>query len=187
MVMMDVRVPNVKGTLVTSIVKFLRSQREAAAVFLPDTCQHYLDERALDSSWYPEADFLELIRAASRLFPTTRTQALMAIGRESLNLYVRDKKYAELHQFKQLADMPRRLVALWSAQHDTGRMTMQVTSESQATIRLAGFGHPSTELCTVLTGYFTALLSANGSSEPLVEKVACTLNGAAECIWQLRM
>ena len=38
---------------------------------MPSRYHHYLDDRILVSSWYPEADQLELLRAVSFLLPGT--------------------------------------------------------------------------------------------------------------------
>jgi uncharacterized protein (TIGR02265 family) len=180
----SITTPMVKGTLVVTIAKFLRSRRDEVVPFLPEHCKTYLHERALDSSWYPETDFLELIRAASRLFPGSRNEQLMALGSASLQTYWKEKTYEALHRTDMIG-MPRRMVALWSSQHNTGQMKMQLTSDNTGTISLVDFGLPSNELCNVLTGYLRAMLEANGSAAPRVEKMSCRLDGVPECTWRL--
>ena len=69
----------------------------------------------------------------------------MTLGAASLQMYVRDKKYEALHQLGDLTGRPRRLVALWSAQHDTGQMRMKLTSDKTGTKASGSLA----ELCTV--------------------------------------
>jgi hypothetical protein len=173
----------VKGTVLVSVVKFLRSRRQEAAALLPPHCQSYLQERVLDSSWYPEADLVELIRVVAGMFPGNEEQALYLTGRAALAAFLRDRKYHDLHHVAVLADMPRRVVALWSTQHDTGQLRMQLSSDTSGFVTLTGFGHPSHEMCSVLTGYITELLGENGIADPCVTKRACVLSGAGECSW----
>jgi hypothetical protein len=180
------RIPQVKGTVLVSVVKFLRSRRAEAAALLPSRCQAYLIERVLDSSWYPEADLVELIRVVARMFAGNQEQALFITGRAALATFLKDGKYHSLHHATALADMPRRIVALWSAQHDSGQMRMQMTSDSSGIVILSGFEHPSREMCCVLTGYIAELLSQNGLGTATVTKDACVLSGARDCTWLWR-
>lgn len=174
----------VKGTVLVSVVKFLRSRRQEATALLPPHCQRYLEERVLDSSWYPEADLVELIRVVASMFPGNEDQALYLTGRAALAAFLRDRKYHDLHHVALLADMPRRLVALWSTQHDTGQLRMQLSSDTSGLVTLTGFGHPSREMCTVLTGYIAELLGENGITDPSVAKQTCVLSGAGDCCWK---
>jgi hypothetical protein len=175
-----------KGTVLVSVVKFLRSRRQEAAALLPAHCQRYLEERVLDSSWYPEADLVELIRVVASMFPGNQEQALYLTGRAALAAFLRDRKYRELHHVDVLADMPRRVVALWSTQHDTGQLRMQLSSDTSGTVTLTGFGHPSREMCSILTGYIAEMLSEDGIVDPAVTKAACIVSGTGQCTWNWR-
>jgi hypothetical protein len=174
----------VKGSPMVAVAKFIRSRHAEAAAWLPQRCQHYLHERLLASNWYPEADFRDLIRVVAKLLPGSGDEALHNVGRASFNAYVRDNMYTALHSADSLVDMPRRLEALWRTHHDTGRLRMLLLSETTATINLAGFGLPSHELCTALTGYWEAMMIAN-FERAHVDHVTCATRGAEECVWQV--
>ena len=52
-----------KGTSIVEIVKFLRTRRDDALQALPAAVHHYLDDRVLESAWYPEEDLVALVGA----------------------------------------------------------------------------------------------------------------------------
>src|SRR5215471_18415532 len=63
-------VPRIKGSAIAGTVRFLRKYADEAQKILPAHLQRYLDgQRILPSSWYPEADQLELVRALAKLAP----------------------------------------------------------------------------------------------------------------------
>lgn len=61
-----------KGTAVVQCVKALRAMPQRARQVLPARLHHYIDERILVSSWYPEADYLALITALTQILPAPR-------------------------------------------------------------------------------------------------------------------
>ena len=177
-------VPMIKGSPIVSVAKFIRTRRAEATAWLPQRCQHYLHERVLASNWYPEADFRDLIRVVAKLLPGSGDEALRNVGRASFQAYVRDNVYTGLLRADTLVDMPRRMDALWSTHHDTGRLRLLPLTETSATISLTGFGLPSHELCTALTGYWEAMMIAN-FERAQVDHSACVTRGAEECVWQV--
>ena len=73
----------VKGSALVEVVKFLRSQGEAGRRATPEAQRHYLEERVLPASWYPEQDLLVLLRAMVQFLPGDRESALANAGRFS--------------------------------------------------------------------------------------------------------
>jgi hypothetical protein len=52
-----------QGTHLVDMVKFLRTQRDAALAILPARLHRYLDEQLNVAAWYPEEDMIGLVRA----------------------------------------------------------------------------------------------------------------------------
>ena len=48
---------------------------------------------------------------------------------------------------------------------------------------LRDYGHPTTEMCTLLIGYLDQLLRVNGVDEPRARKRRCVLTGDRVCEW----
>ena len=59
--------PRIKGVAVISVVGFLRGRKERSRELLPARLHGYLDRKLLASSWFPEADFRDLLKGLSRL------------------------------------------------------------------------------------------------------------------------
>ena len=103
-----------KGTVVLSAVKLLRSQTEAARRLLPVSLHHYLSERIVVASWYPEEHLYELIVAGAALLPN-QNQVFEMMGATTCREHV-EGLYAD--HLKRDPQMRARI--LWRAQHDTG-------------------------------------------------------------------
>ncbi len=176
-----------KGTALVSSVRFLRKQKLQAFRVLPVYCQKYLDERVLDSLWYPEEDLLELIRATAALIPLPPDEALRMVGRGSVMADQLAGRYRSLHEAGDITGLPRRVIALWATQHDTGEMRMTLEDANHGgTLYLRGFSAPSREMCTLLEGYVAASLENLGLKNPSVTHSECVLDGATQCVWPFR-
>jgi hypothetical protein len=173
-----------KGTTLLSLVKFLRSQRETARKQLPHELHHYLDERIQPALWYPEEDLFALIRVMLDLLPVSRKEGLALMGatvaREHLEGIYGHLRLGEM-EFETLARNSR---VLWASMHDTGTLTARVEKDREASFELSDYGHPSTEMCVVLTAYFAETLRMAGAVAPDVRKLACRLDGMDACRWE---
>jgi len=58
-----------KGTVVLKAVKVLRSRKDEARAHLSESLHHYLEDRIMVASWYPEEDFFGLLCGCAALFP----------------------------------------------------------------------------------------------------------------------
>lgn len=177
-----------KGTALVASVRFLRKQRMEAMRVLPGYCHKYLNERVLESIWYPEEDLLELIRAVAALLPMDGESALQMVGRGSVMAH-KEGSYRSLHEAADITALPRRVIALWGTQHDTGEMRMILNAppaEPGGLLVLKDFAAPSREMCTVLLGYLAESLLNIGVKEPHVDKSACVLDGHPQCEWIFR-
>jgi hypothetical protein len=174
-----------KGTTLLTLVKFLRSQREAARERLSPDLHHYLEEQIQPALWYPEEDLLSLIRVMLELLPLSREEALAQMGctvaREHLEgVY----EHLRAEDRSGLATLARRSYALWASMHDTGKLVARLEAEARASFELRDYGLPSPEMCTIMGSYFSETLRMAGAVEVDVRKLECRLDGAPVCRWE---
>ncbi|MGZ3439763.1 MAG: hypothetical protein ACXVDD_09605 [Polyangia bacterium] len=175
-------VPKVKGANVLAAVKMLRAHRDRAVALLPAQHQHYLDERILVSSWYPEADQLELLRAVSFLLPGTPDPWMM-IGRIAARGDLSDL-YRNMVRPGDLKDALRASSSLWRTFHDTGELKLTLEEPGRVKAVLRGYA-TAREMCRVIGGYVTEVATVAAGREIKTVKLGCTLDGASECSWRM--
>jgi predicted hydrocarbon binding protein len=81
--------------------------------------------------------------------------------------------------------MARRVLVLWSSQHDTGAMELVSEEAGGARVVMRNFGSPSREVCAISGGYIAETFEISGYKNVRVRKQACCMDGAAECCWQV--
>lgn len=168
-----------KGTALIGAIKFLRRQRERALEVLPASLHHYLQQRISESSWYPEEDLLEILRAMLRLTPGDDTGSLESMGRATARAH-QEGVYAHLMEGR---GSPSKSFALWSSMHDSGSLKVVDEASRRQRIDLIDFGLPSHEMCTIVGGYIAETFRMRGVV-PRVEKIACRLDGDDRCSYR---
>jgi hypothetical protein len=176
-------VAKTKGTNLVDMVKFLRTQREAAQALLPPRLHAYLDTQLSVSAWYPEADMIELVKVLAKLLPATGEAPLVTIGRLNARMHLQGT-YAHLMEDARPSVLPIRALALWKSMHDTGEFRLQVDEDS-AEARLAGYGHPTPEVCVMLGAYLEELFAMAGVRSPSAVERTCCRSGAPACSWRI--
>lgn len=176
-------VPRVKGANVLAAVKMLRASRDRSVALLPSKYHHYLDERILVSSWYPEADQLELLRAVSFLLPGTPDPWMM-IGRIAARGDLSDL-YRNMVRPGDLKDALRTFSSLWRTFHDTGELKLSLEEPGRAVAVLRGYAATAREMCRVIGGYVTEVASVATGRDIRTLKLGCVLDGASECSWRM--
>jgi hypothetical protein len=171
-------VGHAKGTTLLGTVKYLRQRRTEALAILPPALHGYLDERIRTSSWYPEADLLELIRATARLVSGPTDQVLEIMGETTA------REHAEVYGGLLNGASTSRAFAIWSTQHDTGELRMTEEGPSRVRFEIVGYEDPSREMCLVSQGYIKGVMVMNGASDLSVEKLACRVWGDDRCAWR---
>ena len=174
-----------KGTTLLTLVKFLRSHREAACERLSADLHHYLEGQIQPALWYPEEDLLALMRVMLELLPLPREEALAQMGctvaREHLEgVY----GHLRVQKLSRLSTLARMSYALWASMHDTGRMVARLEAEVRASFELRDYGLPSPEMCTIMGSYFSETLRMAGAVDVDVRKLECRLDGAPTCRWE---
>ncbi len=174
-----------KGTTLLTLVKFLRSQREAARKRLSPDLHHYLEEQVQPALWYPEEDLLALIQVMLELLPLSREKSLTQMGCTIAHEHL-EGVYEHLRVEDQsgLATLARRSYALWASMHDTGKLVARLEAEARASFELRDYELPSPEMCTIMSAYFSETLRMAGAVDPEVRKLECRVDGAPTCRWE---
>ena len=171
---------NAKGAVLLGPIKFLRKHRDRAQQLLPPALHRYLEEDVRMSSWYPEPDFVELIRAAARLAPGDPDVTIEQLG--ALGASTHAEVYGDLMRSMRSSSS---VFALWSAQHDTGKLRGVFESPTSARAELTGFDSTTREHCLLARGYIRGMLVANGYEDVSVTELHCVLQGDAHCAWRM--
>lgn len=178
----------VKGTIMAEVVKYLRSRREAARAALPPRLSRYLDTRILASSWYPEADYLELMRVIAGLIPERYLEdglsAFEVAGRNTSTSYVEGAYKTLVRKGDPLRTLSN-FQALWRLRHDTGSIEVERTGERAARIELHDYALVAPEACAVIQGSFWGFLRHSGARDPKLEHSLCRARGDAHCEWHV--
>lgn len=168
----------IKGSAVLPAVKLLRGRKDRAAGLLPPQLHHYLEERIVVASWYPEEDVIGLIGVIAKLLPELGFETMGAVtARTHL-----EGVYADLLR----RNSPTRARTLWKTQHDSG--VLSVTSETpvSATYELYGWDHASSDYCRLLGGYFAEAHRMMGAPNPTFEHPVCRAAKQDRCVWIMR-
>jgi hypothetical protein len=175
--------PKVKGSNVLSAVKMLRAHRERAIALLPPQYHHYLEERILVSRWYPEEDQIALLRAVAFMLPGT-PDPWMVMGRIAARSDLGDL-YSYLIRPGDLKDSLRASSSLWRTFHDTGELKITLEEPTRAVAVLRGYEVTAREMCRVIGGYVTEVVTVAGARDVKTVKLGCKHSGAVECTWQM--
>jgi hypothetical protein len=167
---------------VLQVVRVLRANRAAALSKLPPKLHHYLDQRILPSTWYPEKDEVVLFQALASIlqlgadWTTFGTHA----ARHDLNGVYRGLLVP--------GDAKRTLgntTALWRNFHDTGEYSAHFADENQALLTMRGYAIRMAEMCSLIGGYSSEVVVMTGVRDVRIEKRECTVAGHKQCAWHL--
>lgn len=171
-----------KGTSIVEIVKFLRTRRDDALQALPATVHHYLDDRILESAWYPEEDLVTLVGAMVEILDAPAEEILALLGAEAMQRN-RNGAYAHLFQQYQGERVLRVAGVLWKTMHDTGKLCLVRDAVGRGHCELIDFVNPSGETCGILVGYARSLLELAGYRDIQASQDRCLLQGDDCCSW----
>ncbi len=170
-----------KGSAVLSAVKLLRARKEEALRLLPAELRHYLEERVVVASWYPEEDLIALIVACATLLPLPSERVFETMGAFGARNHL-EGVYADLlHRGPAI-----RARTLWKTQHDTGVLSVTSETPTSVTYELVDWDHGSTAYCRLLGGYFAEVHRLAGAANPTFLHPACRRVRAPRCVWVVR-
>jgi hypothetical protein len=170
-----------KGSTVLTPVKLLRGRREEALKVLPPQLHHYLEERIVVASWYPEDDVIGLIKACSVVLPIPGDNIYETMGAGGARVHL-EGIYAHLLG----RDLGARAHTLWKTQHDSGELVVSGSTPESATYTLTGWDHAAREYCRLLGAYFTEVHRLDGAAEPRFDHPKCRAFGGDCCVWTVR-
>src|SRR5262245_41932238 len=122
--------PSIKGTHVLDTVRALRNRREEALEVLPGHLVKYLDNRILISSWYPEADMVELRKALAKLVRNV-PDVWTFFGANAARAQA-EKIYRGMVARGDVAQTLRNMPKYWTLYHNTGRLGTTVLGPTEA-------------------------------------------------------
>jgi uncharacterized protein (TIGR02265 family) len=180
--------PQVKGTLVATLMKFLRAQGiEAESILfrLPASDREVLRGLLLPSSWYPASTFLRLQEAiVARVPKEKRTDSLREMGRFSAqtNMGPGGLRRAYIRQgdpHHVLSVVPR----IYQTVYSVGKRTYEFTGEQSAVIR----GHNTSphDHCFWVAGWLQRVVELSGGNDVHVVERQCQAAGAPHCEYRV--
>ena len=169
-----------KGAAALTSVKLLRGRKDEARRVLAPELHHYLEDRIVVASWYPERDVFGLMLACAKLYPLEGAQ-FEAMGAAAARAHLSGIYANLLHR-----DPAVRAHTLWKTQHDTGELSLASVTDDSATYALDGWEHLGAEHCRLLGGYFCEVHRITGAAEPRFEHPTCSGRGAPRCVWTVR-
>jgi uncharacterized protein (TIGR02265 family) len=176
----------VKGTIMTEVVKYLRHRKAEARALVPPRLHHYLEMRVLSTSWHPEEDYLELMRVIVQLRrdrPEPGVSAWEASARASTRSYF-EGPYKSLVRGGDPLRTLANIQALWRLRHDTGEMTVESEGAKSARIELSDYGLVAAEACELIQGTIWGFLHYAGAQDIEVRHVQCRARGSEVEEWQ---
>ena len=170
-----------KGTTIINAIKVLRTKKDAARKVLPERLHKYLEtERILISSWYPEEDFLDIVRALAEVIPDPGMDSYEFMGRLSAR-HDLEGVYANLIRSGDPAATLRRTTITWGLYHDTGKQAVVESGDNYVVTEISGYAHPSRESCGTVKGWNAELAAMAGGKNIQVVHEGCVLDGAKAC------
>lgn len=149
-----------KGSLLVGVVKLLRTRRGEASELLPAPLHHYLSERILVSSWYPEVEALEVFRVFAQLHGGS-DDVWLNMGR-TVAVDHAQHTYQHLIESRDIGRLLTQANVLWRAMHDTGIMSAARLDAQRYEMRLEGHAVLCVEWARLLAGYFDGLVMVCG-------------------------
>lgn len=176
----------IKGTIMMQIVKYLRSRKEEVRKVLPSHLADYLETRVLSSSWYPEKDYLDLMRVLVPLWPhdaQSGISAWEAAARASSTAYF-EGPYASMVRVGDPSRTLANLEALWRLRHDTGTVRVTTIGENESAIELSDYSLVAPEVCELVQGTIWGFLHFAEAGGIEIRHLRCRARGDAVCEWR---
>jgi hypothetical protein len=173
----------VKGSSMLNAVKALRLKKDVSRAILPGALHHYLADRVLVSSWYPEEDLLGLLKALVKILPDPGMDVYEFMGLMSARTDL-SGVYSNMFRPGDPAGSLKCGSVIWQSHHDTGKLEVVVASQESAVVRLAGFALPSREICGTIKGWIREHITTAGAKDVVVVKSQCVVKGDPECLFE---
>ncbi|HEX6242447.1 MAG TPA: DUF2378 family protein [Polyangiales bacterium] len=172
----------IKGSQLLGVVKALRAQGSRARELTPARLQGYFEARILAPTWYPEADFRDLLLVLGRLSPNVKGNVWRRIGNMGAE---RDFKgiYAAMIRPGDPEGTVKLFPVGWRQYRDTSELMYEGLGAGAAQLSLREYPINCRELTEVNAGYFETALRLAGAAEP---QVTVTMWDEGSAHWHLR-
>ncbi|OGP84168.1 MAG: hypothetical protein A2Y95_11310 [Deltaproteobacteria bacterium RBG_13_65_10] len=166
-------------------MRVLRANRAAALALLPPRLHHYLQGRIMVSVWYPEEDYLDLLRALSRILPKRNGSIYEFMGRQGARM---DLKGVYRHMVfpGDPAATLKRCALYWHNYHDTGRCLVTIEGPGQARVDITSYEMTSPEMCEVQLGWYLEALRIAGAPKATIQHTRCVMKKEPWCRYEVR-
>lgn len=174
----------IKGTAISTVVRLLKEQGSLAEI--PEPLKPYLEERVLVASWYPEEDFLSLLRALAQSRPSAEKDSWLWMGRSMAHVDLL-QIYSSMVQKGSPMGTLQRLPRLWRLYHNSGRADVGQLDPSRAQIQVADYAYADEDFCRWMKGYIAEMLKIGGARSVQVKSLRTgTLDKPARWLAQWR-
>ena len=155
---------HVKGSIFVKVVKSLRARREQAEPLIPQHLRSYLDCRVLGTEWFPEADYLELMKVVAQLVDSGEVEVWEFLGRDSARVDY-EGLYRQFIVGKVPAAALRGVQIMWPLRHDTGTVTIDLQGPGKAAVHLRGYALKAPEVLRAIQGTIWQTLHMAGATD----------------------
>ena len=183
---------NAKGTSMIPAVEFLRANADRARALLSPELQRYLDPDTLMAShqWYPEEDFIALIKCQGQLSQAPPGQDVYEwIGSERARQQFANT-YKDLVGEGDRSEVGQGMTRIWKFIHDTGTFESIPIEPGLTHLELKDFGLPDRVFCKLISGWLRQTPAILGTSarpgDYEVYKLCCVCTGDPLCRWEVR-
>ncbi|MEM8993160.1 MAG: DUF2378 family protein [Acidobacteriota bacterium] len=174
----------IKGTGVVSVVRLLRDRRDHVEPILAADLRPYLDQQVLVASWYPESDFLGLLRAMAHFTPKSGGDSWLWLGGHCAQVDLVEV-YASMVQRGNIWGTLERFPRLWRLYHDSGKADVGMVKAKEARVFVRDFAFADEDFCRFLSGYLDRMLQLAGAQK--IEVRAMRLGGVGRAAtWNVR-
>ena len=175
----------IKGLAMINAIKVLRLKKDEVRKLLPERLHVYLEERVMPSSWYPEEDHWELLRALAKVLPDPGMDVYEYMGLISARADL-GGVYAHLIREGDPATTLRRATFTWGLYHDTGKKEVVEFGDDYVVSEISGFENSSRESCSTVKGWNAELAKMAGGKNVEVVHSKCVLDGASACRFEVK-
>ena len=167
-------VPQVKGQQMLGMVKTLRAGRDVALEVLPPALHHYLSDRIVVTSWYPEEDHLAIVHATGQVVATmVKGDPYRFIGEQGAKNDAAGLYASMLREGDPIISL-QRFAQAWSLYHNTGESRITALGPKSVRSDLLDFRFVTPEVARVNAGYLCGIARAAGALGPECEILLTT-------------
>lgn len=178
----------IKGTSIIKMLKVLQKNPAVAERLIPAELQHYLEDRVLSSSWYPEEHYKILLLAlGSVLKPLVKNSDVW----EFIGMEGAQQDFTGIYASAVRKGDPwgglERIGVVWSMFRDTGRIELVRESETAARVLIHDYPMACPEINGTITGYLQRFVELCGAQEISVQLMRTPNPKQAPSEWMVRL